>query len=69
MSGGIARHIFKLGARWRWVVSFTPRLLYHRQYPLDRRLGGYQSRSRRGGKENESFFSTGNRTPVVEPLA
>jgi hypothetical protein len=39
-----------LDTRWRWVVNFTPRLLYHRakipRYPLDRRLAGPQSRSR-----------------------
>jgi hypothetical protein len=32
------------------VVSFTPRPLYTR-YPLDRRLGGPQSRSGRRGEE------------------
>jgi hypothetical protein len=31
-SGGIAPHILNHGTRWRWVVSFTPRLLYPR-YP------------------------------------
>jgi hypothetical protein len=48
--------ILDLGTSWRWVVSFTPRLLYPRgkspRYPLDRRLGGPQSRSRRRGEEN-----------------
>jgi hypothetical protein len=42
---------FDLGTSWRWVVSFTPRPLYPRgkspRYPLDRRLGGPQGRSRR----------------------
>jgi hypothetical protein len=42
--------ILDIGTRWRWVVSFTPWPLYHQeksnQYPLDRRLGGPQSRSR-----------------------
>jgi hypothetical protein len=37
------------------VVSFTPHPLYPQGksplYPLDRRLGGPQSRSRRGGEE------------------
>jgi hypothetical protein len=37
---------YDLGTRWRWVVSFTPRPLYHQGksswYPLDRRLGGPQ---------------------------
>jgi hypothetical protein len=40
-----------LGTSWRWVVSFTPRQLYPRRrrprYPLNRRLGGPQSRSGR----------------------
>jgi hypothetical protein len=39
-------------------VSFTPRPLYPQGnitwYPLDRRLGGPQSRSGRGGEENNS---------------
>jgi hypothetical protein len=52
-SGCIAPRIVDLGTRWRWVVSFTPRPLYPQGrspwYPLDRRLGGPQSRSGRGG--------------------
>jgi hypothetical protein len=44
---------FDLGTRWRWVVSFTPLPLYPQGknpfYPLDRRLGGPQIRSGRGG--------------------
>jgi hypothetical protein len=40
------------------VVSFTPRPLYSQgkspRYPLDRRLGGPQSRSGRGGEEKNS---------------
>jgi len=43
-SGGIAPCILDLGSRWRWVVSFTLRLLYPQGkspwYPLVRRLGG-----------------------------
>jgi hypothetical protein len=42
-------HFLDLGTSWRWVVSFTPQPLYPRgkspRYPLDRRLGGPQSRS------------------------
>jgi hypothetical protein len=57
-SGGIGPRILDLGTRWRWVVSFTPRSLYpqgkNRLYPLDRRLGGTQSRSGRGGEEKNS---------------
>jgi hypothetical protein len=40
------------------VVSFTPRPLYPEGkspwYPFDRKLGGPQSRSRRGGEEKNS---------------
>jgi hypothetical protein len=57
-SGGIALCILDLGARWRLVVSFTPRPLYPQGkstcYPLDRRLGGPQSRSGRGGEKKNS---------------
>jgi hypothetical protein len=46
---------FNLGTGWRWVVSFTPRPIYSQGksswYPLDRRLGGPQSCSGRGGEE------------------
>jgi hypothetical protein len=57
-SGGIAPFILDLGTRWRWVVSFTFRSLYHQGkgpwYPLDRRLGGPQSWSGRGGEEENT---------------
>jgi hypothetical protein len=47
-SGGIALRLLDLGTRWRWVVRFTPRPLYPQGkspwYPLDRGLGGPQSR-------------------------
>jgi hypothetical protein len=56
-----------LGTRWRSVVSFTPRLLYHRakrpHYPLDRRLGGPQSQSGRHGEEIDFLL-----LPAIEPL-
>jgi hypothetical protein len=45
------------------VVSFTPRPLYPQGkspwYSLDRRLGGPQSRSGRGGEEKNSQPSPG----------
>jgi hypothetical protein len=54
-NGGIALCILNLGTTWRWVVSFMPRPLYPQGkspwYPLDRRLGGSQSRS--GGVDEE----------------
>jgi hypothetical protein len=50
------------------VVSFTPRPLYPQGkspwYPLDRRLGGSQSRSGRGGEEKNSQPPPGVNTSV-----
>jgi hypothetical protein len=46
---------------WRWVVSFTPRSLYPR-YPLDRKLGGPQSRCGDVGEEKYS-----QAPPGIEP--
>jgi hypothetical protein len=57
-SGGIAPRLLNLSTRRRLVVSFTPRQLYPQGknpwYPLDRRLGGSQNRSGRGGEEKNS---------------
>jgi hypothetical protein len=65
-SGGTAPRIFDLGARCRWLVSFTPRPLYPQGkspwYPLDRRLGVLQNRSRRSGGEKNS-----QPPPEIEP--
>jgi len=43
-SVGVAPRSFNLSNRWWWVINSTLRLLYPR-YPLDRRLGGPQSRA------------------------
>jgi hypothetical protein len=65
-SGDVAPLNLWLGTRWRRVVSFTPRPLYSQGkspwYPLDRRLGGPQSRSGRGGEEKNS-----HPPPEIEP--
>jgi hypothetical protein len=57
-SGGIAPCILELGTKWKRVVSFTPRPIYPQGkgpwFPLDRRLGGPQSRSGRGGEDKNS---------------
>jgi hypothetical protein len=57
-----------LGTRWTWVVSFTLLSLYPQRkspwYPLDRRLGGPQSRSGRGGEEKNSQPPPGLETSV-----
>jgi hypothetical protein len=72
-SRDIAPLILDLGTRRRWVVSFTPRLLYPQgnspRYPLDRRLGGPQSRSGRGGEEKNSQPLPGLEPPIIQPVA
>jgi hypothetical protein len=54
-NGCIYWHFLDLGTSWKWVVIFTPLPLYpwgkSPWYPLDRRLGGPQSRSGRHGEE------------------
>jgi hypothetical protein len=68
-NGGIAPRILNLGSRWRWVVSFTPRPLYLQGkspwYPLDRKLGGPQSRSGGGGEEKNSQLLLGLELPTI----
>jgi hypothetical protein len=55
--GCIAPRILNLGSKWRRVFSSTPRSFYSRgnrpRYPLNRRLGGTQSRS---GRTVEKIF-------------
>jgi hypothetical protein len=66
-----APRILDLGARWRWVVNFSPRPLYPQVkspwYPLDRRLGEPQSLSGRGGEEKNSQPLPG--LPIIQPAA
>jgi hypothetical protein len=71
-SGGIApctlwpRH-------WMGIGSFTPRPLYPQGkspwYPLDKRLGGPQSRSGRGGEEKNSHPLPGLEPLIIQPVA
>jgi hypothetical protein len=72
-SGGMAPRILDLGTRWRWVVSFTSRPLYTQGkspwYAMDRRLGGPQSRSERGGEEINSQPLLGLEPPTIQPVA
>jgi hypothetical protein len=72
---GVLRE-WKYGATyswWRWVVSFTLRPLYPQGkspwYPLDRKLGGYQSRSGHGGEEKYSQPLPGLEPSIVQPVA
>jgi hypothetical protein len=72
-SGGITPRILDLGTRWRWVVSFTPQLIYPQGkspwYPLDRRLGGPQNRSGRAGEEKNSQPLPGLEPQIIQPVA
>jgi hypothetical protein len=72
-SWGIAPRILDLGTRRRRVVSFTLRPLYPQGkcpwYPLDKRLGGLQSRSGRGGEEKNSQPLPGIEPPIIQPVA
>jgi hypothetical protein len=61
-SEGIASHI----------LNFGPLCLRDRSrpYPLDRRLGGPQSRSERGGEDKNPIIApVGKWTPVVQVVA
>jgi hypothetical protein len=72
-NGGIERLILYIGTRWRRVGSFMSRLIYRQGnspwYPLDRRLGGPQSRSGHGGEEKNSHSLSGREPPIIQPVA
>jgi hypothetical protein len=69
----IAPRILELGTRWRWVVSFKRRPLYpqekSRRHPLDRSLGGPQSRSGSGCTEKNSQPLPEIEPPIIQPVA
>jgi hypothetical protein len=72
-NGSIAPRILDPGTRlWR-VVNFTPRPLYPQGkspwYSSDRRLGGPQSRSGRGGEQKNSQQLSGLEPPFIQPVA
>jgi hypothetical protein len=74
-SGCIDPRFLDFVTSWRWVVSVTPLPLYPGRkspwYPLDKRLGGLQSRSGRRGEE-KILDPTGTRTPdpsIAQPVA
>jgi hypothetical protein len=67
-------HTPNFSTRYRWVVGYTHRSDYPRgkspQYPLDKRMGGPQGRSGRGGEKGQNPIITpaGNWTPFVHPV-
>ena len=69
---GITLLIPNLSTRWTSVVNFVPQLLHPRkelQYPLNRRLSGFQSKPGhfRAGKSLMPVW--GFETPTVQPIA
>jgi hypothetical protein len=73
-SGNTAPCILNLGSGCMWMVSFTYRPSNAwgttPRYPLDRKLGGPQSRSgHSGGEETKILAAAGERTPVTQPVA
>jgi hypothetical protein len=67
-SGGIAPRILDVGIRWRWSASrpsrFTPRERAP-VVPMDKRLGGPQRGTGRGGEEKNSQPPARTRTPLI----
>jgi hypothetical protein len=65
--------ILDLGTRWKWMISFTPRPLYSQGksplYPLDRRLGGSQSRYGRCRIKTNLLRKLGIETRAIQPVA
>jgi hypothetical protein len=61
-----------LDIRWRWVVSFTPLLLYHRgkstRYPLDMRLSGPQTWSGLCAEEENRFRESNSDPSALQPV-
>jgi hypothetical protein len=55
---------FDLGTSWRGVVSFTSGEKSPR-YPLDRKLGGAQSRSGRRGENSLTYWDSNYDPSVV----
>jgi len=62
-------HILNLGARWKWVASFTPRPLFiwgkRPRYLLDRRLGESPEPVLTRWRREKFPAPAGNRVPVV----
>jgi hypothetical protein len=65
----MAACIFKLGTRWRRMVSITPRPLYFQgmtiRYSLDRRVDTPQIRSGGGGEEEKYPFIACNSNRIL----
>ena len=71
--GGTMPLILKLGTRWRWAISFTPRLLKPRGNdtwnPLRKRVGGPHIPTGRPEKQKYSLLLSGIKPPIAKPVA
>jgi hypothetical protein len=65
--------VFNLSTRQSWEVSFTFRPIYHRrksrQYEMNRRIGGHDTRSGRFGKEKNLLSMPGFKLRIVQSVA
>jgi hypothetical protein len=73
-SGSIAPRILDLGTRWRWVVSFTTRPLYHRERaPGTHGIGWVGSWVVLDAVVKRKIprprWESNPRTPIVQPVA
>jgi hypothetical protein len=71
-NGGIVPRILDFGTRCEWSASRPPPFYSQGKspcYPLDRRLGGPQSRSGSGGIEKNSQPLPGLEPPIIQPVA
>jgi hypothetical protein len=72
-SGCIYPHSLDLGKRWKWMVSFTPRLLYSQRksprHSLDRRLGELKDRSIWRSKHSWPYRYSNSDALDIQPAA
>ena len=70
---GIAPLILNLGTRWRWKVSFMPRLLFsygkNLWYLLNRKSDGLHSWSWCLGKEKNTLSMMGTEPRIIQPIS
>jgi hypothetical protein len=64
--------ILNLGARWRWVISFTPRPLYQGEehpVPIGWEAGWAPEPVWTRWRRKKFLAPAGNRNPIVQPVA
>ena len=72
VSKGVETHILNFGPRRGWVVNFTPRPVYRREYllyQLNKGLGGPYRKSRRFREEKQFLPLARFETRAFHPVA